>query len=477
MFDRRHDALEGLGEEIDAYCARLMEIAATVRLPALFQPERPNALYRVADRHGVCTVALRRADLTDDELVSLLRYRLGQYVHPHISIIDPRLVYQSRLEHEPVENESAGDVHFISGIPGTGEILCYAVLRAVPDPPGDKTMRDRDRPFLPTEKVHGWGVFNRLEGVPDLPVARVFELGRYVKNHCLRVPDDRGTRAPMEVGLAAFLSLLGPLRRDVDVFVGDLEERIAKRTLDLFHIPTVLIRGVVPYSPEASYFFPRNQYCTVYPFAVRISDLEGSLPRFRAIEAALEQQGKECLKALFALKRTSASPPSSLEPPGGLPPLNSVELPDQGGEVQEREEILETAEDLTAFDPFRALTEAERRLLSGFMERRSVVPGELIVRQGEVAHDLYLIDEGEAEVQRHTGDGPPVTVATLASGHYFGEIALLSGGERTADVRARTPMSVLRLSREAYTRFLARLEEVQQRIAETAAERSRGRGD
>jgi monovalent cation:H+ antiporter-2, CPA2 family len=75
-------------------------------------------------------------------------------------------------------------------------------------------------------------------------------------------------------------------------------------------------------------------------------------------------------------------------------------------------------------------------------------------------------------VKRHAGDGEPVTLATLGPGHYFGEIALLSGGERTADVFAATPMTVLRLTKDAYTRFLARLEEVQERIARMAAARS-----
>ncbi|HTE17652.1 MAG TPA: cyclic nucleotide-binding domain-containing protein [Armatimonadota bacterium] len=443
-----------------------------MRLPALFTGGRAGVVYRVPDRHGVSTIALRRSAMADEELVSLLRYRLGQYVHPSISIIDPRLVYESRMEHEPLENEAPGDIHFISGAPGTGEILCYAVLRALPDPPRGKTMRDRDRPFLPVEKVHGWGVFNRLQILPDLPLAQVFELGRYVKNHCLPTMDERSTRAPTEIALAVFRALAGPLRGEVGGFVGDLEERIAKRTLDLFHIPTVLIRGVVPYAPEASYFFPRNQYCTVYPFAALVADLEGSLPRFAEVDEALELEGREGLKAMFALKRTSESRKSSLEPPGGLAPLNADELPDQGGEMRLRREILDIAEHLRSFEPFSNLSDAEMRLLGAFMERRAVPAGEILVRQDEIGDDLFLIEEGEAEVSRRVAGGPPTVLARLGPAQYFGEIALLHDGRRTADVRAVTAMSVLRLCKAAYTRFLARLEEVQGRIARTAAERS-----
>lgn len=468
--DRRLAKQVGRNPETEAYCSKLMATAAAVRLPALVQEERPGIVWRTPNRNGVATIAIRRPALTDEELISILRYRLGQYVHPDIGIIDPRMVTEARMEHEPPENEAPGDIHFLSGIPETGELLCYSVLRALPDHRPGLTLRDRDRPLLPVEKVNGWGVFNRLEILPDLPLHTVFELGRYQKNHC-RPNDQRGSRAPTEIALAVFLSLLGPLRGEVRGFVGDLEERIAKRTLDFFHIPTVLIRGVVPYSPEASYFFPRNQYCTVYPFAALVDDLEASLPRFRAIEAALDQPGEEGLRALFRLKKSSASPRSSLEPEGGLLPLTSAELPDQGGEMRARQLLLDIAEDLRQFEAFRDLSDSEMRLLGGHMGRCEFLPGEEIVRQGDVGGDLFLIDEGEAEVWKRDESGEPSFITTLGPGYYFGEIALLHGGVRTADVVARTRMSVLRLKKEAYERFLAELDEVRESILATAASR------
>jgi CRP-like cAMP-binding protein len=469
---RKHARLVQGGPEVEAYSRQLMERAAQVRLPELFQSRHRQALYHVVDRNGVSTVVLRRSALRDEQLVELLRYRLGQYVHPSISIIDPRLVYESRMEHEPLENEAAGDIHFIAGSPATGEVLCYAVLRALPEPAPRKTLRHRSRPFFPVEKVHGWGVFNRLEILPDLPVDEIRELGRFVKNHLLHALNEPSARAPVEIGTAVFRMLTGPLCDEVKGFVGDLEEGIAKKTLDFFHIPTVLIRGVVPYSPEASYFFPRNQYCTVYPFASLVEDLQGSVGRLEELEAVLRLPGKEGLLGLFDLKRTSRAIRSSLEPAGGLYGLSATELPDQGGAMRIRAGMLETARHLRAFDPFSALSDSEMRILSSFMERRRVPAGQAIVKQGDQGDDLFLIEEGEALVSMRTGTAEPETVAVLSSGHYFGEIALLQGGVRTADVVALTDMEVLRLSKDAYQRFLARLSEVEQRIARTAARRS-----
>lgn len=468
--DRSEARLVGRTPETDAYCTMLMQRAAEVRLPALFQEQRVGIVWRTPERRGVTTIAVRRSSLSDEELLSILRYRLGQYVHPSIGIIDPRMVTEARMEHEPLENESRCDIHFLSGIEETGEILCYAILRALPCHELGLTLRDRDRPLLPVEKVNGWGVFNRLEVLPDLPLHTVFELGRYIKNHC-RPSDDPATRAPTETALAVFRSIAGPLYGEVLGFVGDLEERIAKRTLDFFHIPTVLIRGVVPFSPEASYFFPRNQYCTVYPFAVLADDLKSSLPRFEAIEAALTLPGAGGLKALFALKKSSASLHSSLEPEGGLAPLTSTELPDQGGEMRSRELLLDIAADLRQFDAFTELSDSEMRLLGGFMGRCFFNPGDVVVRMGEREGDLYLIDQGTAAVWKRDHDGEPAFVNTLKRGDYFGEIALLHGGVRTADVIARTHMRLFRLKKEAFERFLAELDEVRESISKTAASR------
>jgi CRP-like cAMP-binding protein len=106
------------------------------------------------------------------------------------------------------------------------------------------------------------------------------------------------------------------------------------------------------------------------------------------------------------------------------------------------------------------------------LERRAAAPGETIVRPGEGGADLYLIETGDADVQVIDRSGQRVTVAALGPGDCFGEIALVTGGERTADVVATTPMSLMRLGRDAYARYLAHLVEVERQIAHTAAVRA-----
>src|SRR4030095_15647225 len=96
------------------------------------------------------------------------------------------------------------------------------------------------------------GVYKRLRILPDLPVTRVRELERFVKNHQRQSHDELAIRAPVETVLGVFRLLATILRSEVEAITGDLEEGVAKRNLDFFQIPVALIHGVVPYvGPDA----------------------------------------------------------------------------------------------------------------------------------------------------------------------------------------------------------------------------------
>jgi branched-chain amino acid transport system substrate-binding protein len=106
------------------------------------------------------------------------------------------------------------------------------------------------------------------------------------------------------------------------------------------------------------------------------------------------------------------------------------------------------------------------------MERLEVAPDTMIVRQADAGDALYLIASGEAEVRVTNLAGNSVTVARLGPGEYFGEVALVTGGQRIADVVAVTPMTLARLSLEGYDRFVAHTSATQQQLAITAAQRA-----
>jgi NADH dehydrogenase len=77
--------------------------------------------------------------------------------------------------------------------------------------------------------------------------------------------------------------------------------------------------------------------------------------------------------------------------------------------------------------------------------------GEIIIRQGEIGRELFMIKRGEVEVYLPAGNGGQErTIAVLRRGEAFGEKAILQDTRRNASVRARTAVDVLVLSREDF---------------------------
>jgi NADH:ubiquinone reductase (H+-translocating) len=77
-------------------------------------------------------------------------------------------------------------------------------------------------------------------------------------------------------------------------------------------------------------------------------------------------------------------------------------------------------------------------------------PGQDIVREGDIGHELYIIRSGEVEVRKRRPDGSGIdVVAALGAGDRFGEVAVFEGVRRTATVRALTRVELLRVRRDA----------------------------
>jgi NADH dehydrogenase len=81
-------------------------------------------------------------------------------------------------------------------------------------------------------------------------------------------------------------------------------------------------------------------------------------------------------------------------------------------------------------------------------------PGDLIIRRGEIGRELFIIRNGDVEVVAPTGDGGEKILAALSRGEVFGEKALLEDAPRNADVRAKTPVDVLVISRDDFTQMV-----------------------
>lgn len=89
------------------------------------------------------------------------------------------------------------------------------------------------------------------------------------------------------------------------------------------------------------------------------------------------------------------------------------------------------------------------KLAQRFVERHYAT-GKEIVTQGEGGEGFFVLVSGKAEAVRVRSDGERVVVNTFGPGGFFGEMALLDAGLRTATVTALEPTSCLVLRREDF---------------------------
>jgi glutaminase len=94
---------------------------------------------------------------------------------------------------------------------------------------------------------------------------------------------------------------------------------------------------------------------------------------------------------------------------------------------------------LAALDLFRGLTREELKLLEALVRPLVFEAGAVIVREGDAAHLFFIVTRGTVTVQlrvRSAAGERTVRVASLGPGLSFGEMALLDGQARSADVIA-----------------------------------------
>lgn len=97
-------------------------------------------------------------------------------------------------------------------------------------------------------------------------------------------------------------------------------------------------------------------------------------------------------------------------------------------------------------------------------------PGEVIVRQGDVADAFYLVRIGFVKVSERYPGGDLV-LAYLSRGNYFGEIGLLGGGVRTATCTALDHVEVVRIKAGDFNLMIEQFPDVRRSLSEVARER------
>jgi len=84
---------------------------------------------------------------------------------------------------------------------------------------------------------------------------------------------------------------------------------------------------------------------------------------------------------------------------------------------------------------FAGLDKKELQGLASSMKERTFEAGNTIAAEGQTGVGFFIIDEGEAAISVKGEE-----LKTLGHGDYFGEVALIDDGERTATITAKTAL-------------------------------------
>ncbi len=77
------------------------------------------------------------------------------------------------------------------------------------------------------------------------------------------------------------------------------------------------------------------------------------------------------------------------------------------------------------------------------LEDVEIAPGDFLIRAGDVASDVFILDQGSLGIYVTRPSGPPLLLRIVRPGAIVGEMATYLGGPRTADVRAETKVRAL----------------------------------
>jgi CRP-like cAMP-binding protein len=94
--------------------------------------------------------------------------------------------------------------------------------------------------------------------------------------------------------------------------------------------------------------------------------------------------------------------------------------------------------------------------------------GDLLMREDERGHEVFVVVSGRLEVWRRREGGQ---IADLGPGEVVGEMALLSKKPRNATVRAATPVHLLRIRDTDFLKLLDQVPELWLKIASALADR------
>ncbi len=140
-------------------------------------------------------------------------------------------------------------------------------------------------------------------------------------------------------------------------------------------------------------------------------------------------------------------------------------------EKMDTEKKIETSR-LRAFEVFAGLAEEDLALIAQDCDEVTVQSGTILIREGQVGKDIYLLEEGSVGIYRGEGDLPQF-LAVFQTPTLLGEMVLVDPERiRTASVKALSDLRLLTISIDAFISGVNLFPSLKERLRQLLAERS-----
>jgi len=150
-------------------------------------------------------------------------------------------------------------------------------------------------------------------------------------------------------------------------------------------------------------------------------------------------------------------------------PVRHVLLEQQEPEVSHQEADYDQV--IESVEVFAPLSAEEKEAVARSAIRSVYAPGELILRRGDPGDSMFVIYRGNVQVRLPSRDGNPQQVAELKAGNFFGEMALLTGEPRNADVITVSEVETLEIRKAVLQQLLDNNTALAEALSRTISER------
>jgi CRP-like cAMP-binding protein len=103
---------------------------------------------------------------------------------------------------------------------------------------------------------------------------------------------------------------------------------------------------------------------------------------------------------------------------------------------------------------FRVLPKRDRDALAEGSTVTTYETDTIVIYRGDAAEHVYLILEGSVAVESMSSHGKSISISSLSAGKVFGEMAVLDGRDRSANIRTLEPTSLLLISKSRFRALL-----------------------